>query len=106
MAEMLSPGVFITEVDASTIAPTVSNSIAVFAGNFHKGPVGEYTLVTSVDDLISTYGLPSDENYNDWYQVWNFLQYGNKIYVSRAANVGGTSTLISGAAYADGGLDV
>jgi len=46
--------------------------------------------------LISFYGYPSNTNYNDWYQCYNFLQYGNKLLVSRAANVGGTSTAISG----------
>lgn len=96
MAEMLSPGVFVTEVDASTIVPTVSNSVGVFAGNFVKGPVDTYVLVTSVSDLISYYGYPSNDNYNDWYQCYNFLQYGNKLLVSRAANVGGTETPIGG----------
>lgn len=84
MSEMLSPGVFVTEIDASTIAPTVSNSIGVFAGNFVKGPIGVYTLITNVGELEETYGLPTNENYNDWYQAYNFLQYGNKLYLARA----------------------
>lgn len=92
MAEMLSPGVFVTEIDASTIVPTVSNSIATFGGKFAKGQVDKYTLITSVDDLISYYGKPTNTNYNDFYQAYNFLQYGNKLLVSRAANVGGTAT--------------
>ena len=90
MAEMLSPGVFVSELDSSTIAPTVSNSIGAFAGNFDKGPVEDYTLITTVDELISFYGLPGDNNYNDWYQAYNFLQYGNKLYVARATNVTGS----------------
>ena len=81
--EMLSPGEFSEEINASTIVPTVSNSIAVFAGQFDKGPIGDYSLITTIDDLISIYGLPSDYNYSDWYQAFNFLQYGNKLYVSR-----------------------
>jgi len=101
MAEMLSPGVFVTEVDASTIVPTVSNSIAVFGGKFVKGPVGQYTLISSVDDLISFYGKPTNTNYNDFYQAYNFLQYGNKLLVSRAANVGGTSTFADEVAAAE-----
>ena len=89
MAEMLSPGVYVTEIDASTIAPTVSNSIGVFAGNFVKGPVGEYTLITTVDELISFYGKPNNDNYNQWFQCYNFLQYGNKLYVARAGGSAG-----------------
>ena len=96
MAEMLSPGVFVTEIDASTIVPTVSNSVGVFGGQFVKGPVGEYTLITSVADLITFYGKPTNDNYNDFFQAYNFLQYGNKLLVSRAANVGGTAEQVSG----------
>ena len=92
MAEFLSPGVFVEEIDASTIAPTVSTSVGVFAGNFVKGPVGEFLLVTSVAELIDLYGLPTNSNYNEWYQAYNFLQYGNKLYVSRAANINGSRT--------------
>jgi len=98
MAETLSPGVFVTEIDASTIAPTVSNSIAVFSGNFTKGPADTYLLITSVADLITYYGYPTNLNYNDWYQAYNFLQYGNKLLVSRAVNYNGTNTQISGVA--------
>lgn len=97
MVEMLSPGVYVTEIDASQIAPTVSNSICVFGGDFKMGPVEDYILITSVDELITYYGYPTDTNYNDFYQAYNFLQYGNKLYVARAANVGGTATVISGA---------
>ena len=52
MAEMLSPGVFIEEIDASSIVPSVSMSVATFGGEFTKGPTGSYMLITSVDDLI------------------------------------------------------
>jgi hypothetical protein len=49
-----------------------------------------------VGDLITFYGYPTSVNYNDWYQAYNFLQYGNKLLVSRAANIGGTATIIDG----------
>ncbi len=106
MAEMLSPGVFVTEIDASTIVPTVSNSVAVFGGDFVQGPVDAYTLITSVSDLLSFYGKPTNTNYNDFYQAYNFLQYGNKLLVSRAANVGGTATAISGCTFVSNVGDV
>jgi len=96
MAEMLSPGVFVQEIDASSIVPTVSNSVGVFAGDFHRGPVGISTLITSVADLLTFYGEPSSTNYNDFYAAYNFLQYGNKLLVSRAANINGTATAIAG----------
>ncbi len=90
---LLSPGVEITEIDASAIVPTVSNSIGIFSGNFSKGPVSDYTLVTNTDELESFYGLPTNTNYNDWYQAYNFLQYGNKLYIARASNTNGTASV-------------
>ena len=89
MVEMVSPGVYVTEVDASEIVPTVSSTTTVFGGDFTKGPVEKYTEITSVDDLIEFYGLPTNDNYNDWYQCYNYLQYGNRLLVSRACNLNG-----------------
>lgn len=91
---------FVTEIDASAIVPTVSNSIAVYSGNFSKGPVDSYLLITSISDLISFYGLPNNLNYSDWYQCCNFLNYGNKLLISRAGNYNGTGTIVSGASVA------
>ena len=99
MAEMLSPGVFVTEVDASAIVPTVSNSIAVFGGDFQKGPIDAYLLITNVEELIAYYGYPTNDNYNQWYQCYNFLQYGDKLLISRAGNYLGTSTVIDGCTF-------
>ena len=96
MTEMLSPGVYTQEVDKSTITPTVSNTTCGFSGNFNLGAVGAYTLNTSVADLISNHGYPDDDNYNDWFQAYNFLQYGNKLLISRAANYDGSTEEISG----------
>lgn len=80
---LLSPGVEIAEIDASTIVPTASNTIGVFCGHFHKGPVNQRVLITDPNDLIAIFGEPTDENYNDFFQVFNFLQYQNTIYVVR-----------------------
>jgi len=95
MAEMLSPGVFVSEVNASTIAPTVSTSVGVFCGDFQRGPVDSHLLITSVSELQNFYGTPSLTNYNDFFQAYNFLQYGNKLLLSRASNVNGTITPIT-----------
>lgn len=93
---MLSPGVYVTEIDASQVTPTASSSVGVFAGDFNMGPVEDYKIVTSVDDLITYYGYPDDSNYNDWYQAYNFLKYSNKLYLARAANTDGSATAING----------
>lgn len=91
MVAMNSPGVYVQERDMSDIVPSQSNSVAVFSGNFTKGVVSTYKQITSVDELIENYGYPTDDNYNDWYQCYNFLQYGNNILISRAINENGVA---------------
>lgn len=83
---MLSPGVEVKEIDLSIRVPEVSKAIACFGGIYNKGPVDEKVLITNVDDYISYFGVPSNSSYNDWFQVYNFLQYANKCYVTRAFN--------------------
>jgi len=87
---MLSPGVQVNEIDLSIVVPNLGNSIACFAGEFTKGPSDKYVNITNVDELISVFGKPTDLNYNDWYQCYNFLQYSNKLLISRAVDSSGT----------------
>ena len=89
--QMNTPGVYIQEKDMSEIVPSTSASTCVFAGNFTKGYAGIHRQITSVDDLIEFYGLPTNDNYNDWYQAYNFLQYGNDLLLSRAINSNGSA---------------
>lgn len=96
MANLLSPGVQVSEVDQSQITPTEGDSAAVFGGDFEKGPVGVHTLISNVQELRDNYGMPNTKNYNDYYQVQNFLAYSGAIYVSRAADLNGTPTQLEG----------
>jgi hypothetical protein len=82
----LSAGVQVNEIDLSIIVPTVSTAIGAFSGEFVKGPLNQYVLITNVDDLKLYFGKPNSSNYNDWYQVYNFLQYADKCYVSRVGD--------------------
>ena len=83
---MLSPGVEVKEIDISLRTEQVSNSIACFGGIFEKGPVDDKVLITNVNDFIDIFGKPTNTNFNQWFQVYNFLQYANKIWVARAFN--------------------
>lgn len=62
----LSAGVQVNEIDLSIIVPTVSTAIGAFAGEFVKGPLDQYVLITNVDDLKLYFGKPNSTNYNDW----------------------------------------
>jgi phage tail sheath protein FI len=82
----LSPSVNVKEVDLTTSVPAVATSIAGMVGQFSWGPASIKKLITSEKDLISVFGYPNDSNYEDWYTAWNFLQYGNTLYVVRAVD--------------------
>lgn len=92
MTEMTSAGVYITEIDQSTIATNSSQTTTVFCGKFSKGALEEKIQITTVDELIDFLGKPKNDNYNDWYQCYNFLQYSSNLLVARACNINGTAT--------------
>ena len=91
---MMSPGVEVNEIDMSIVVPRLGNATACFAGEFVKGPTEMFLLITNVDELIQYYGKPTNDNYNDWFQCYNFLQYSNKLLVSRAVDANGTFSLL------------
>lgn len=84
---LLSPGIEVIERDASLVVPIAGSSFAVYCGDFSQGPCDIPVLVTSVQELIDTFGKPTNTNYNDWYQVYSFLQYSNTIYVTRVGKL-------------------
>lgn len=90
MANLLSPGVAVTTNDLSQVVQAAGDSQACFSGDFVKGPVNVPTLITSIAELKEIFGNPTSQNYNQWYQVFNFLQYSGEILVTRAADTNGT----------------
>lgn len=91
MAFQLSPGVNVSEIDLTTIVPSVATSIGGFAGNFNWGPVSEVVTVSDEVRLASAFGKPDSTNYEYWFSAANFLAYSNNLKIVRAANT--TSTL-------------
>jgi phage tail sheath protein FI len=85
MAFQVSPGVNVTEVDATTVVPAVSTSTGAIAGGFQWGPVDLPRLVSSEDELVELYGKPNADTYLTFFTAANFLSYSNSLFVSRAA---------------------
>lgn len=106
MANLISPGVSVREIDLSTIVPSVSTTEAAFAGVFRWGPVDEVKLIDSEINLVRYYGKPSNHNPETWFTAANFLAYGNRLYVSRAADTTGNTVLIADAAFETGNTTV
>ena len=91
MAFQLSPGVNVSEIDLTTIVPSIATSIGAFAGQFAWGPVGEVITVSDEVRLVDRFGKPDSTNYEYWFSAANFLAYSNNLKVVRAANT--TTTL-------------
>jgi phage tail sheath protein FI len=91
MAFQLSPGVNVSEIDLTTIVPSVATSIGAIAGQFAWGPVGEVITVSDEVRLVDRFGKPDSVNYEYWFSAANFLAYSNNLKVVRAANT--TTTL-------------
>ncbi len=86
MSFQVSPGVAVNEVDLTTVVPAVSTTEGAIAGNFHWGPVEQPVLISSEDQLVARFGKPTNENFETFFSAAAFLAYGNKLYVSRAAD--------------------
>jgi len=102
MASQVSPGVVIRESDLSNAV--VVGDVAItgaIASSFRKGPVGKITNVSTERELIDTFGAPSEANAADWLVASEFLRYGGRLSVVRAATAvvnateSGTGVLIS-----------
>jgi phage tail sheath protein FI len=103
MPFQLSPGVNVTEVDLTTIVPSVATSTGAIAGIFNWGPVNVATLVDSENKLVQMFGKPNSNNAETFFTAANFLSYGNSLYVTRAANItSNTATIGVKTAYANG----
>lgn len=110
----LSPSVEVREIDLTTTIPAVPTSIGAIAGNFLWGPVEEIRIITTEDELVSTFGKPTDVNYATFFSAANFLSYSSNLRVvrvvgstARNAVTTGTAVLIKNesnynANYADG----
>ena len=93
MASQVSPGVVIRERDLSNAVVVGASSItAAFAASFRTGPVGKITRINSERELIDTFGSPAEENAADWLVAAEYLNYGGRLAVVRAATALKNST--------------
>ena len=84
MANFNSPGVIVTEQDLSQVITSPSSTIGAIAGEFPNGPCMSPTLISSEQELVDIFGKPTQSNYATFFTAANFLQYSNKLYVTRA----------------------
>lgn len=95
MAFQISPGVNVSEIDLTTVVPSVQTTAGAFAGAFQWGPANKIKLIDNEITLASTFGKPNGDTALSFFTCSNFLAYGNNLSVVRA--VGGSALNSSGA---------
>ena len=90
----LSPGVYTREIDLSLYPAQASTSVVAMVGTAVKGPLNEATLITSPAQFTDTFGNPTPESYLG-YAALQFLEKGNRLYVTRVAATTGTDAVAS-----------
>ena len=86
MAFQLSAGVNVSEIDLTTVVPSVATSIGAIVGPFAWGPCSEVITISDEVRLVSTFGKPDSTNYEYWFSAANFLAYGNNLKVVRGVD--------------------
>ena len=89
MAYQISPGVNVTEVDLTTVVPSVLTTAGAFTGTFQWGPVNKIKLIDNEITLAKTFGEPNTDSAISFFTAANFLAYGNNLSVVRV--VGSTA---------------
>ena len=85
MADLISPGIQVKELDLTHTTAGTSSSIGAVAINAEKGPSGEVVTVSSETEIVDLFGKPNASNYESWFTAAAFLKYGNTLRVSRMA---------------------
>ena len=104
MAFQLSAGVNVSEIDLTTVIPSVATSTGAFVGPFAWGPCSEVTTISDEVRLVNTFGKPNSDNYEYWFSAANFLAYGNNLKVVRA--IDSTTPVHSNNATANTGVGI
>jgi phage tail sheath protein FI len=96
MAFQLSPGVNISEVDLTTVVPSVATTVGGIAGEFSWGPANTIVTISNEIQLVERFGKP-DPDINSagaFFTAANFLAYGSDLRVVRAVGTGAKNAAV------------
>jgi len=87
MAFQISPGVNVSEIDLTTVVPSVLTSAGAFAGYFPWGPAQKIIQIPDEKTLVNRFtgGMGPDSNSAiSFFTASSFLAYGNNLQVVRS----------------------
>ena len=90
MAFQISPGVVVSEVDLTTVVPSVLTTAGAFVGQFVWGPANKRIQITSETELNQRFGSPDLYSYTSYFTAASFLAYGNNLQIVRALGANST----------------
>jgi Phage tail sheath protein subtilisin-like domain/Phage tail sheath C-terminal domain len=96
MAYQLSPGVNWSEIDLTTIVPSLSTTAGGFAGDFNWGPVNQVFTISNELDLVRYFAKPDGNTFTSFFTAANFLSYGQNLQLVRAADLTKANNATSG----------
>lgn len=96
MAFQLSPGVNVSEIDLTTVIPSVATTIGGFAGNFNWGPVNEITSINNELQLVERFGKPDGNTSTSFFTAANFLSYGSNLKLVRSVGAAAKNAVDNG----------
>lgn len=82
----LSPAVIVSENDQSQYIGNPSSSRTGFVVCAETGYCNKKLPFGNEGDLLSLFGKPTDYNYLDWFNAWNFTQYTSNGFAVRPMN--------------------
>ena len=88
MAFQISPGVNVSEVDLTTVVPSLQTTAGAFVGTFRWGPANKIKQIDSEITLTKTFGEPDTNTAVSFFTASSFLAYGNNLQIVRAINSG------------------
>lgn len=90
MSVFVSPGVYVRELDFSQYAARLSGSVIAVVGTAGKGPIDTPTLLTSQEQLVTTFGRPlsTDGTRSNFglHAAYNALAQTSQVWYTRVAD--------------------
>jgi hypothetical protein len=96
MAFQISPGVNTSELDLTTVVPSVLTTAGAFVGTFDWGPANKIKLIDNEITLKKTFGEPTSNSAVSFFTAANFLAYGNNLQVVRTVGSGSKNADVNG----------
>jgi phage tail sheath protein FI len=92
MPFQLSPGVNVSEIDLTTVVPSVSTTTGAYVGPFQWGPANKRIQIASETQLNQTFQSPDSNTYTSYFTAASFLAYASDLRVVRSVGANGKNS--------------